>query len=638
MLNNFNPNSNDPNNPGSSGNSGATMTPPSTPYPWAAPDDGDDFDPEEYLINYNKKYVNEKPTLFRDEVIQQTLSCLIGIVKPNALLIGPAGVGKTKIAEDIARRIACKDASIPAQLLDYTVWELPLTNIVAGSGIVGEVERKTKAILEFAQNPDNKVILFIDEIHMLVGEHQTYDKIAQIMKPALARGDMKVIGATTSQESQNLLDDPAFNRRFTRLIVDELSKEQTIEILKNMQVKLFNHYNNVIAINDDIIKEVVNVADEYKTVGSHRPDNAITLIDRAMADAYIERKMKEADAIASNDTALINAYKAMPTISLSKSQMKKTAMKLMTGNNTRTDIDIDSLTDALSVIKGQDNIIEYMVDKLARDNLNIYPRTKPLSFLFAGHSGVGKTEIAKIIANTITGTKLIILNMTEFNSPASINRIIGSPAGYVGSDSKTELPFDILETNPYQYILLDEFEKADKAVQRLFMNAFEEGWFKTSRGKIVDFSKTVIIATTNAGYTAKSDPIGFTSDNQNSTEATISELSVCFDKELLNRFTKVLNFNSITEDIFKDILASKYKSDVARIKSAHSSAAIQKLPDELTDAEINEFVKEHYIKEFGARHVSQIIQEHIEDLLMANKIKKTTLKSTTDGDVSEIDK
>jgi ATP-dependent Clp protease ATP-binding subunit ClpC len=596
--------------------------------PWAMGDE--DFDPTEYLINYNEKFENAAPTMYRDSVIQQTLSCLIGKFKPNALLIGAAGVGKTKIVEDIARRIANKDALIPSQLLDHTVWELPLTNIVAGSGIVGEVERKTKNIIEFAANPANKVILFIDEIHMLVGESQTYSKIAQLMKPALARGDMKVIGATTLQESQNLMDDPAFNRRFTRLIVDELSQMQTKEILNRMSPMMFQHYENRVALNPSIISEIVTVADEYKTIGSHRPDNAITLLDRAMADALIQRKTIEEKAKRDNDTTILAALNASPTILLSKSQMKKTAMKLMTGNNKKEDVDINRLKTHLSVIKGQDEAVEYLLNILQRDSLNLYPRTKPLTVLFAGNSGVGKSEVAKIIAREITNVDPIIINMTEYNSDASINRIIGSPAGYVGSDSKSELPFDILESNPYQVILLDEFEKGSKAVQRLFMSAFDEGYIKTAKGKIVDFSKTIIIATTNAGHTTKrGEGIGF-GNSAKSTNASISELSDFFDVELLNRFTKILNFNPITEDLFRDILADTYARDVERIKLSHTSYSF--LPDTIPDDALETLVKDNYNKFFGARPVKKAIQKYIEDAVIDYKTKPAAI---TDSDDTE---
>ena len=614
-LNNFNQTVTPPGGNGGSNTGGSGGGIPASPLPWGNIPGNDDInDPTDYLINYNTEFANSQPVMFRDNVIQQTISCLIGKFKPNALLVGAAGVGKTKIVEDIARRIAIKDSLIPDTLADYTVFELPLSNIVAGSGLVGEVERKTKDILNFAQDPKNKVILFIDEIHMLVGESQTYDKIAQIMKPALARGNMKVIGATTLQESQNLMDDPAFNRRFTRLIVDELSQDQTKEILKQMTIPMFDHYNKRVAINDKVIDEIVTVADEYKTIGSHRPDNAITLLDRAMADALISRKVMENQAALNNDQTLLQALQASPTIVLSKSQMKKTAMKIMTGNNEKEVTDINLLKNNLSVIKGQDDIIEYLVDTIQRDSLNLYPRTKPLTILFAGNSGVGKSEVAKILADTLTGVKPIILNMTEYHSSASINRIIGAPAGYVGSDSKTELPFDILESNPYQVILLDEFEKSDKSVQRLFMSAFDEGYIKTQRGKIVDFSKTIIIATTNAGHTNKGETIGFTQSAENSTSATISDLSSFFDLELLNRFTKVLNFHPITKDLFTEILVDVYERDVRAIKDKHSS--YNYLDDTLSDEDRDMLVKENFHKEFGARPVKKAVKAFIEDKII----------------------
>lgn len=613
MLNNMNPNAGNgnPNSGGGTG-SGGTSGGGIPAMAFTGFGDEEEFNPEDYLINYNEQFKNEPPILFRDAVIQQTLSCLIGKFKPNALLIGPAGVGKTKIVEDIARRIANNDILIPAKLQDYTIWELPLSNIVSGSGLVGEVERKTKDIIKFASDPNNKVILFIDEIHMLIGQSKTYEQIAQIMKPALARGNMKVIGATTSQEAQNLMDDPAFNRRFTRLIVDEFSVEQTEVILNNMATSMFDHYDHKIAINPALIKEVVKVADEYRTMGSHRPDNAITLLDRAMSTAYIQRKVMEVQA--QNDPQMQAALAAMPTMSLSKSQLKLTAMKLMTGNNEKVIVDVKEMKDKLNVIKGQDEAIAYLVDAIERDNLSLFQRTKPLTILFAGNSGVGKTEVVKIVANYITGVKPIILNMTEYQDNSTINRIIGSPAGFVGYDSKVELPFDILESNPYQIILLDEFEKAHRSVQRLFMSAFDEGYIKTARGKIIDFTKSIIIATTNAGHTTKSDPIGFIEDDDVQSDASVSDLSRFFDVELLNRFTKVINFNPITRKLFTEIAADTYKRNVQTIKDKHPSFTF--LADEMDDATLEKFTKDNFVKEYGARPIKAAIQKYIEDTVL----------------------
>ena len=630
-LNNFNPNAGQ-NNPPSGNGGGAGGSGSGNPPAWVNPfADDSEVDATEYLINYNERYKDAQPTMFRDAVINQTLSCLIGKFKPNALLIGAAGVGKTKIAEDIARRIANNDPTIPDQLKDMTIWELPLSNIVAGSGIVGEVEKKTKAILEYAQNPENKCILFIDEVHLMVGESHTYEKIAQIFKPALARGDMRVIAATTLQESQNLMGDPAFNRRFTRLIVDELSKEQTEEILKQMEIKMFDHYRQTIALNDKVIHEIVLTADEFKTAGSHRPDNAITLMDRAMADAYIRRKALEYQA--QNDPNLLAALQASPVVALSRSQLRETAMKIMTGNNEKHEFNMDRLKENLKLIKGQDYAIETVTDIIARDNLGLYPRVKPLGIMFAGNSGVGKTEIAKIIATELTDVKPIILNMTEYHSSASINRIIGSPAGYVGSDSKAELPFDILESNPYQIILLDEFEKADRSVQRLFMNAFEEGWIKTAKGKIIDFSRCIIIATTNAGHKNVSDKIGFTEVAVSKAKEDVDRLSSAFDPELLNRFTKIIDFNPISKELFKEILKDRYKRDVVDIKSRKSSMTW--LPDELTDDEAQELADKNFVKEFGARPARKAIQAFIEDKTLehlSNKSIGTAIPADSDDD------
>lgn len=625
MLNNMNPNAdiNSPNSGGTGGNgNGGGKDNNGIPMGTFAGNfeiDDEEFDPDEYLINYNEKFRNEPPILFRDAVIQQTLSCLIGKFKPNALLIGACGVGKTKIVEDIARRIAANDILIPNRLQDYTIWELPITNIVSGSNLVGEVERKTKNIIKFASDPDNKVILFIDEIHVLIGQNKTYEQIAQIMKPALARGDMKVIGATTSQEAQNLMDDPAFNRRFTRLIVDEFSTNQTEVILNNMATTMFDHYDHKIAIDQKIIKEVVKVADEYRTMGSHRPDNAITLLDRAMSTAYIKHKVIEVQA--QNDKQLQAALQQMPTTSLSKSQLRATAMKLMTGNNEKVIVDTNEMRNRLSVIKGQDQAIDYLIDTVERDNLSLFQKQKPLTILFTGNSGVGKTEVVKIIAQYITGVKPIILNMTEYTDNSSINRIIGSSAGFVGYDSKMELPFDILESNPYQIILLDEFEKAHRSVQRLFMSAFDEGYIKTSKGKVIDFSKSTIIATTNAGYTTKSDPIGFIEDDTQAG-ASVADLSKFFDIELLNRFTKVINFNPITRNLFGEIAADTYKRTVTNVKTKHPSFTF--LADEMTDDEIEAFIKKNFVKEYGARPVRPAIQKIVEDAVLEFKHKNVS--------------
>lgn len=600
-LNNFTGNS----------SNNSTPTPPTGGTPISFPPmGGGTVDVNDYIINYNDKYKNAGPALFRNEIVQQTLAVLIGKNHPNALLVGSAGVGKTKIAEDIAYKLANNDPLIPDKLKGYTIYELPLSNIVAGSGIVGEIEEKIKAIIEFMTDKHNKAIMFIDEIHTLADDKSsTYSKIAQILKPALARTDMHVIGATTLQESNNLLDDPALSRRFSRLIVDELSREQTLEILKNATHSFFTHYGNKVVVDDATLETVALLADEYKSAGSHRPDNAITLLDRAMGEAIVNRKAMEQKA--ANDPILLQAIQSVPIITLTDKQIKTTAIKLMTGCNKKENLNVNSLLDKLSIIKGQDEVVTTVVDMLRRNDMALFPKTKPLTFLFAGSTGVGKTEIANIIAEELTGMKPITLNMTEYHSSASINRIIGSPAGYIGSDSNAELPFDCLESNPYQVILLDEFEKCDMSVQRLFMSAFNDGYIKTAKGKTIDFSKAIIIATTNAGHKERKNTLGFTpAAAQTSVAANVDTLSKWFDIELLNRFKAILTFNDLTDDIYREIVVNKYHTEIARIRAERRRIT---LLDDIPDDDLDTIVKTTYIPAFGARPAEKAVQEYIEN-------------------------
>ena len=563
----------------------------------------------ELLINYNEKNRNSDPILFRENIVSQTLGILITKNKPNAMLVGPAGTGKTKIVEEIARLLSTNSAVIPDVLKENTIYELPISNIVCGSKFVGDVEKKLKSVIDFASNPENKAIIFIDEIHQLASsKNETYSKIAQILKPALARGDFRCIGATTTQEANLLSSDPAFNRRFSRVIVNELSSEETIEIVKRTRFSLTQHHMNVI-VDDATCEKVVQIADQFKSAGSHRPDNAVTLLDRAMGDAIVERKIAEQNALTDPNIAAVLA--SNPPIYLTERKLKSTAIRIMTGVETMGDFDETSLRDKLSVIQGQDEIISELLDLLRRRDLALFPSAKPLTLLFAGSSGVGKTEISKIISREITGCDPIILNMAEYHSSASINRIIGAPAGYVGSDSNAELPFDSLESNPYKVILLDEFEKCDKSVQRLFMSAFDEGYMKTNKGSHIDFSKAIIIATTNAAHKENKNTLGFMEMNT-STQSEINELSEWFDKELLNRFTKILTFRELGSEVYRRIVQNLYEREVARIKATRNIP----LPDQISSDDLDQIVKDTYVSSFGARPAQKAIEAFVQDEAM----------------------
>ncbi|MFC4048364.1 AAA family ATPase [Actinomadura syzygii] len=582
---------------------------------------------EDLLVDYNEKFQNAEPTMFRDTLIGQTISVVISKNKPNALLVGPAGVGKTKIVEDIARRIALGDTLIPDQLRDHTIYELPIANLIAGSGIVGALEDKLMELIDFATNPKNKAILFIDEIHQITGStgsgsgggNPTAQKISQILKPALARGDMSVIGATTTTESRAFDDDPAFSRRFSRLIVDELTLEQTAAVLSTVRPGLLAHYRQQITVSDAVLAETVTIAEENSRAGQHRPDNAITLLDRAMADRVLEQKRLIVQAEKAGDTAMVQALQAVPQVPLTAKRILDVAKRLMTGNAQRKDFDVTVLHAALTDrLQGQDGILDRLTDRLAREQLQLFPSTTPTTWMFAGASGVGKTAAAKIIAEEMTGAEPIILNMAEFHTPSSVSKIVGAPPGYIGSDSNQELPFDTLESNPHRVILLDEFEKSDKAVQRLFLSAFDEGYIRNSHGKLLDFSKALVICTTNAAQESlNGQRIGFGSaQTAPSTRSLNKALAEVFDAELLGRFSMLVGFNPISKEVYRDIICSHYTRCREQIAAAKPRLA-QILPDAIPDDEAAAMSEATFVPSLGARPAGRAVRTWIEDRLLA---------------------
>lgn len=588
------------------------------------PGQGADDVVDDLLVNYNQRFATADPTLFRDKVIELTIAALIGKTKPNALLVGPAGVGKTKIVEDIARRIAVGDTLIPAQLKDYTIYELPISNLIAGSAIVGMIEEKVKAVVDFVSDPKNKAILFMDEIHQAVGgagggRDSTYSKIAQILKPPMARGDMRVIGATTTQEARALDDDPAFRRRFSRLVVDELSPSQTVTVLHTVRTSLMAHYKQQITISDDVLECVVRVADENAHAGAHRPDTAITLLDRAMAERVIEQQSLITKALNQGDTVGAQALQAITQYPLTSGRVTDVARRMLTGTTVRKSVDVHDLAANLTdVIKGQDNVLDQLVEIIRREELGLFPRTTPIAWMFAGASGVGKTQTAKILAQQVTGQDPIVLNMTEYHHESSISRIIGAPPGYVGSTSNAELPFDSLESNPYRVILLDEFEKADRAVQRLFLQALDEGRLATSQGKTIDFSRSILIATTNAARESlEGSHIGFGAESRTiSTRSLTVALKSFFDAELLGRFSLVVGFNPINETTFGQIIETDYAAQRERIVTANPRLA-QILPDRIPVDDVAGLVEQNFVASLGARPAGRAVRTWIEDCIYA---------------------
>lgn len=572
-------------------------------------------DINDMLINYNETYKSATPALFRNEIVTQTMSIISSSRKPNALLVGPAGVGKTAIVEEIARRIANKEASVPPQLANTTIYELPIATLVAGAGVVGDLENRITEIIKFAQDANNDALLFIDEIHLIADSNNTtYAKIAQILKPAMARGYIRVIAATTMGEAKKLDDDPAFKRRFSSVIVDELTREQTREILDIVLPGMLTHYQNKVTVASDVLDEIVMTADRLMSTG-HRPDTAITLLDRALSHSVISHHAAIQEALASGNTTSAQMLQQITHIPLTAKRLNTIAMLLVTGQSQPPHLDVTALETELSRLRGQEEVLPRIVDALRRRELNIFPSTRPTSWLFAGASGVGKSETATIISSMVTGQKPIILNMAEYHDSASINRIIGSPTGYVGSDSAKERPFDTLASNPYRVIVLDEFEKADMSVQRLFLSALDTGEIQMANGPAVDLSRCIVIATTNAGRQKLSgSQMGF-GDHKHSVskQSLTKELQKSFDAELLGRFDDLIAFMPLGADDYAQILRDEYDRQVKRICAERPDLSF----DPIDDDTIARLVDETWLVDQGARPAIRAIRALIEDMLLA---------------------
>lgn len=603
------------NNGGNNGNSGTAF--PQTPDQSSAVDD---------LVNYNKLAARGKftPIKFRDGEIEKILTTLITHKHPNVLLIGEAGVGKTGIVEELARRIVEHDPLVCKFLGDKTIYEMSLSTLAAGKKYVGELEEATRQIIEFATDPKNNVILFIDEMHNLSTDHSetSMGRIAETLKPALARGELHVIGATTIQESRTIQKDAALNRRFNRVNIPELTIDQTVEILKDVAQTLSAHHN--VNIREDLLPHVVRVADA-KMLKSNRPDNAITLLDHAASEVVIKWQ-KNLIANPMIIQSLQGVAIGNPSIQIKN--IEEAVVSNLNLNKALSQNRTQSVIDQFDKhIVGQEKVVTSLVNTVKRQNLKLTESKRPRSYIFAGPTGTGKSEIAKQLANGLFGDSesFIYLNMTEYVNPASISRIIGSNEGYVGSTSKRKLPFDDLETNPYQVILIDEFEKAHKDVQLLFMQALDEGFIETNRGNRVEFKHSIIIATTNAGVEdLNKKHIGFGSNNKTISNATTSDIiaALCndFPPELLNRFENVIAFDALTEDEYKNILKLKYNKFVESVQKSRPDILIEPsvLDIDVSYQFIDKLSDESFNPLLNGRPAERTVHQFIEDTILDN--------------------
>lgn len=580
------------------------------------------------------------PVIGRDDEIRQVIEILSRRNKNNPVLIGEAGVGKTAIAEGLALKIA--QGQVPAKMLGKTVYVLDVASLVAGTGIRGQFEEKMKAIIEELRSRSD-IILFIDEIHLLVGagkaEGGSMDA-GNILKPALARGEMQVIGATTLKEYRQIEKDSALERRFQPVTVDEPSTEEAVTILQGL-VDKYEQFHNV-RYSEEAVKACVTLSQRY-IQDRFLPDKAIDLLDQAGAKKSLEAA---AGSTAELEAQLKHVREAKRAATMNEqyekaAELRDQETKLMeelknTKENTASVVSVEDIQmivekkTGIPVVKlqqaeqnkmknlqqvlaskviGQHEAVTKVAKAIRRNRAGLGNSTRPIaSFLFVGPTGVGKTELAKSLAEEMFGSKeaMVRLDMSEFMEKHSVSKLIGSPPGYVGYDDAGQLT-ETVRRNPYSIILLDEIEKAHPDVMHMFLQILEDGRLTDSQGRTVSFKDTVIIATSNAGTTElKKITLGFNAKEEKASSGVMENLGNYFRPEFLNRFDGIIAFNSLE------------KSDLTRIVDLLLQDIIRSMSEQGVTLTVSEDAKGKlaelgYNPMFGARPLRRTIQDHVED-------------------------
>ncbi len=658
------------------------------------------------------------PVIGRDEEVRSITRILSRKTKNNPVLIGEPGVGKTAIVEGLANRIVKND--VPESLKNKTIWELDMASLVAGAKYRGEFEDRLKKVLNEVKKSEGNIIMFIDEIHMIVGTGAVEGAMdtGNILKPMLARGEIHVIGATTLNEYRNYIEkDGALERRFQKIIVHEPTVEDTITILRGLKQTFEVHHG--VTIEDKALVSAATLSNRYIT-DRYLPDKAIDLVDEACATIRVQmdsvptsldevrrnimrleieneaiKKEKDELSLARKDEILkeLNILKEQEkelTLSwekekelndkiktkneelqkarydLEKSEnnydletaarlrhgvipsLEKELKELNNANETRllsnvvnsesiasvisrwTSIPIAKLVSSekdklLSLednlrkqVMGQDNALHLVSNAIIRSRSGIKDPNRPIgSFIFLGPTGVGKTEVAKALAEELFDDEkhMIRIDMSEYMEKFSVSRLIGSPPGYVGYEEGGELT-EKVRRNPYSIILFDEIEKAHPEVLNLLLQILDDGRCTDSQGRTVDFKNTIIIMTSNVG----SEYI-----LEGKEDKVLDELHNYFKPEFINRIDEVIVFNKLTKDVLKDILNKIIKEEELRLKDLN-------IKINLDDKAINYFVDNGYDEFYGARPLKRLVAKTLETFL-AKKIINNEIKY---GDVINI--
>jgi ATP-dependent Clp protease ATP-binding subunit ClpC len=604
------------------------------------------------------------PVIGRAKEVERMINILNRKTKNNPVLIGEPGVGKTAIVEGLAQKIAKEE--VPTALMDKKVLALDMASMIAGTKYRGEFESRMKQVIDEAVKAENEVILFVDEMHTLIGAGSAEGSLdaANILKPALGRGKIQLIGATTTKEYRKHIEkDSALERRLQPIFVDEPTESDAVEILKGLRTT-FEEYHNLV-ITDDAVEAAVRLAKRYIN-DRYLPDKAIDVLDEAMAlksvrgydgDMKEIRKAKEklASLVKEKEAAVaaqdydkaaklreeeLKMQEKLKTLKAKKNfprelRMKVTSEDIATVIATTTGVPVSRLVkDDVTALKnvekrlsqyiiGQEEAISSISKAIRRNRAGISNPNRPIgSFLFLGPSGVGKTELVKVLAKEVFGREdaLIKIDMSEFMERHNVSRLLGATPGYVGYDEGGQLT-EMVHKKPYSVVLFDEIEKAHPEVFNILLQVLEDGYITDSKGRKVDFRNTIIVMTSNEGsgrFTDKAMKIGFDLSEEDLKkeekefdqvkEDVLKELHDLFRPEFLNRIDKVVVFRPLTKNDIKQIV----ELEITRLQERLS---LKKISISIDKKAIDVLTQRSYNPEHGARAVRKIVQEMVEDTL-----------------------
>ena len=604
---------------------------------------------ENYCISLTQRAQEGKldRLIGRERELERVIQILNRRQKNNPCLIGEPGVGKTAIAEGLAMKIAKGD--VPYKLLDKEVYLLDLTALVAGTQFRGQFESRMKGLIEEIKKLGN-IILVIDEVHNIVGAGDAEGSMnaANILKPALSRGELQVIGATTLNEYRKHIEkDTALERRFQPVIVEEPSIEDSVQIIEGI-APYYEAYHQVV-ISPEMCRLAVTMSERYIT-DRYLPDKAIDLIDEACSNVNLENRTLARRAEVDKELADLDKEKEVMMAAATeesyarlaairsqelrleqeKGQLDAAPTPALTLEHLANVIELWTKIPASQIqereyqrlarleerlkqhIIGQDEAVHAVSSAIRRGRVGISPKRKPVSFIFVGSTGVGKTELVKQLAHDLFNTpeSLIRLDMSEFMEKHAVSRIIGSPPGYVGYDEAGQLTEKIRRS----VILFDEIEKAHPDVLNILLQILDDGRITDAHGRTVNFENTVIVMTSNAGSNTKSGSVGFArTANEQGRERAMKALQEFLRPEFINRVDEIVYFNQLTEDNFKAIAA-------LMLQELQDSLAEKGIVFTWQDSLLDYLVKKSYSAAYGARNLRRLIQKELEDAIASRII------------------